>query len=125
MTLDDWRLQPEERLLATAVDDAPLGQIIGRELDGDLVAREDADVVLAHLSGDVRGDHMSVFQLDSESRVGQGLDDLAIHLNRFFFSHKLQLGILGAELCRAGTPMSSCAASLYFSHWLGYRGAKT
>ena len=35
---------------AAAVDDAALGQIVRRHLDGDLVAGEDADVVFAHLS---------------------------------------------------------------------------
>ncbi len=37
-------------LLAAAVDDAALGQVVGRHFDRDLVAGEDSNVVFAHLA---------------------------------------------------------------------------
>ena len=72
---------------AAAVDDAALGQIVGRHLDGDLVAGEDADVVLAHFPGDVRSHNVPGFELHPERCVRQSLDDFAFHLNRIFFRH--------------------------------------
>src|SRR5688572_18942547 len=75
--------------LSAAIDDAALGQIVWRHLHGDLVARENADVVLAHLSGDMRGHDVTGLQLHAESSVRQSLDDFAFHLNRIFFRHPL------------------------------------
>src|ERR1051326_4217995 len=43
-------------LVAVAVGDTAAGQVVGRQLHLDLVARRDADVVLAHLPGDRGGD---------------------------------------------------------------------
>src|SRR4029434_4256903 len=40
--------------LLVPVGDAAASQVVGRELHLDLVAREDPDVVLAHLPGDLR-----------------------------------------------------------------------
>ena len=76
---------------ARAVDDAALGQVVGRQLDRHRVASQDPDVVLAHLAGDVGGDDVIVLQAHAERRVGQGLDDLAFHLDRFFLRHRAPL----------------------------------
>ena len=38
----------------------------------------------AHLAGDVAEHHVLVVELDAEHRVGQGLDDLALHLDLLF-----------------------------------------
>ena len=70
---------------ASAIDDAALGQIVGGHLDGDLVAGEDADVVLAHLARDMGGYDVARLQLDAKRSIGQGLDDLALELNCLFF----------------------------------------
>ena len=51
------------RLFARAVGDATLGQVVGRQFHLDLVAGEDADVVLAHLAGDMGGHDVTVLQL--------------------------------------------------------------
>ncbi len=72
---------------AAAVDDAALGQIVRRHLDGDLVAGEDADVVLAHFPGDMRSHNVPGLELHPERCVRQSLDDFAFHLNRIFFRH--------------------------------------
>ena len=66
---------------------ASLGQVIGADLDGDLVTREDSNEVHSHLSGDVGEDFMSVFQDDLEDGVGQCLFDLGVHSDSFFFYH--------------------------------------
>ena len=63
------------------------GEVVGRHFDGHEIAREDADVVFAHLAGDMRGDYVPVLELHAERSVGQSLDDFAFHLQCFFFCH--------------------------------------
>src|SRR5690606_27620209 len=70
---------------AAAEGDAALGEVVGSELNGDAVAREDADVVLAHLAGDMSRDHVPVVQFYAKQRVGEGLDDRSLHLDVLFF----------------------------------------
>ena len=60
-------------------------QVVRRELDLDLVARKDADVVLAHLPGDGREDTVAGVELHPEHRAGERLDDLAFDLDLLFF----------------------------------------
>src|SRR2546425_3444036 len=61
-------------LLLIPVDDASPGQIIRRKLDGDLVSSQNADEVLAHLSGNVCEHLVLVLQLDTKHGVGQRLN---------------------------------------------------
>src|SRR3954468_22826582 len=68
-----------------AVGDAPAVEIVRRQLDLDPVARQDADVVAPHLAGDVPEDLVVVVELHAEHRVGEGLHDLALHLDLVFF----------------------------------------
>src|SRR5206468_12564795 len=77
-------------LSSVSVRDPSSGQVVGRELDLDLVAREDADVVLAHLPGD-RGQDRLVHPVDlyPEHRARERLDDLALHLDFLFFLRHL------------------------------------
>ena len=103
----DVGVSPEEYLLSAAVDDAALGQVVRRHLDGDLVAGEDADVVLAHLSGDVRGHDVTGLQLHAESSVRQSLDDFAFHLNRIFFRHPLPVAPKKAANSARKAPLAS------------------
>src|SRR5690606_21571215 len=70
-----------------AVDDPPLREVVRRELDGDLVAGEDLDVVHPHLAREQPEDLVAVLELDAELRVGQGLDDLAVLSDRGLLSH--------------------------------------
>jgi hypothetical protein len=65
----------------------PLVRSYGRHLDLDLVAGKDADVVLAHATGDVGGDHVAVFKLYAENGVGQGFKHRAFHFNGIVFGH--------------------------------------
>ena len=67
-------------------------QVVRRQLDRDLVAGQDADVVHAHLSGDVPEHDMAVFQLHTERGVGEILENLALHLNDIVFRHAFRVG---------------------------------
>ena len=64
-----------------AVDDAPTGKVVRRELHHDPVLGQDADVVLTHLATDVCEDLVAVFQLDAEHRVGKRFDHSTLDLN--------------------------------------------
>ena len=75
------------RWLARPVDDAALAEIVGCEFNGHSITLQYADVVLAHLPRDMRGDDVSILQFDAKSGVGQGLGYQAFHLDRFFFRH--------------------------------------
>src|SRR3954465_10573683 len=77
-----------------AEHDACPAQVVRRQLDRDLVARQDADVVHAHLSRDVAEHDMAVFQLHTERGVGQVLENLALHLNDIVFRHAFRVGVL-------------------------------
>src|SRR2546423_12297776 len=72
-------------LSSVSVGDSTAGQVVGGELDLDLVARKDADVVLPHLSRDRREDAVTAVDLHSEHRAGQSLDDLAFDLDLLLF----------------------------------------
>lgn len=67
--------------------DAALGQIIGRHFQRHLIARQNADVVLAHLAPCVGNELVTVVQRDAKTRIGQHFRDAALHFNQFFFSH--------------------------------------
>src|SRR4029450_7315547 len=68
--------------LPVPVHDPPPGQVIGGELHQHPVAREDPDVVHAHLSRDVRQDPVSIVQLEPEHGVRKGLDYCPFDLDR-------------------------------------------
>src|ERR1700741_5197022 len=74
--------------LFRAEDDPRPRQVVRRQIDRYLVARQDLDVVHPHFSRDVAEDHVTVFQLHPERRVGQRFQDLALHLYRFFLRHQ-------------------------------------
>ena len=70
-----------------AIGDAALGQIVGRHLDLDLIAGQDADVVLAHTARDVRGHDMTVLELHAEHGVRQGVEHRTVHFYLIVFCH--------------------------------------
>src|SRR5262249_61173959 len=78
-------LEPSFASLSVSVGDPAAGQVVGRQLHLDLVAGEDADVVLAHLPGDGREDRMTPIDLHPEHRAREGLGDLAFDLDLLFF----------------------------------------
>src|SRR5581483_3973367 len=69
---------------AVSVGDATAAQVVGAQLHLDLVAGEDADVVLAHLPGDGREDGVPAVELHPEHRARERLDDLAFNLDLLF-----------------------------------------
>src|SRR4051812_48220161 len=70
--------------LLVAVDDPAAGQGGRGKLGPDAVTWEDADVVLAHLPGDLGEDVVSDVRLDPEHRARQGFHDLALDLDFLF-----------------------------------------
>src|SRR6478735_8996280 len=86
--------------LAVAVDDAPAGEVVGRQLHDDTVLGDDADVVLPHLAGDRREDFVTVAQLNAEHRVGQGLGDHTLDLDdTVFLRHTLANTCADRSIC--------------------------
>src|SRR6266536_1658229 len=71
-------------LLAMPVGDPTAVQVVRAELHLDLVPRQDADVVLAHLPGDGREDGVAGLELHPEHRARERLDDLALNLDLLF-----------------------------------------
>jgi hypothetical protein len=78
------------RPLLVAVDDPAACQIVGAQLYDHAVLGEDADVVLAHLAGDMGKNLVTVRQLDAEHRVGESFDHGSFDLDdTVFFGHSL------------------------------------
>src|SRR5665811_2155075 len=71
--------------LLEPVRDPASAEVVGRQLHLDLVAGQDADVVHAHLAGDMGEHFVVVVEVDPEHRVGQSLDHFAFYLDGFFF----------------------------------------
>src|SRR5690606_21632744 len=69
------------------VGDAPLRQVIRRHLDEHLVARQNANAVLAHFACRVGNDLVIVGELHAKRRVGQQLNDSAFKFDEFFLRH--------------------------------------
>src|SRR6187401_1550458 len=79
------------------VRDATPGEVIGTELDADGVTGQDADEVLAQLSGDVREHLVPVLQSHLEHRVRQGEDHLALDLDGILFRQARTLVLAGNQ----------------------------
>src|SRR5690348_4284920 len=77
-------------LSAHAVGDAALGQVVRRHFHLDLVAGEDADVVLAHAARNMSSHDVPVFQLHAEHGVGQGFLHRTFHFDDVVFGHGLR-----------------------------------
>src|SRR5688500_5869466 len=70
-----------------AISDPALAQVVWGHFDLDLVARQDADVVLPHAPGDVRDDFVAVLELHPEHGVRERLGDRALEFNDVIFGH--------------------------------------
>ena len=68
-----------------AVGDPTAGQVVGREFHLNPVAGKDADVVHAHLSGDMGQHLVAIFEFDAEHCVRQRLDHRPLKDDRIFF----------------------------------------
>src|SRR2546429_4920124 len=91
-------------VLSVSVGDAAAREVVWREFDLHLVPGQDADVVLAHLSGD-RGQHrMPPIELHPKHRARERFGDLSFHLDLLFFAcHRLSC-CLRAKTRRGGPP---------------------
>jgi len=74
--------------LPLAKGDATLGEIVRREFNPDLVAGNNPDEVLSHLTGNVGIDDVPTINLNPKPGVCQGLGNDALDLEcLFFFRH--------------------------------------
>jgi hypothetical protein len=94
-----WARRRRLALLQVPEGDAPLGEVVGRKLQRDAVAGQDADVVLAHLAGAVGDQAVAVFQHDTESRVGKYFLYSPVDFNQFFFGQELAFGSVHMRMC--------------------------
>jgi hypothetical protein len=76
-------LKPAASLIP--VKNAPSRQIVRRKLNQHPVSREDLDEVHPDLPRYVSKHHMALRDLDSEHRIGKGLQHRALNLDRLFF----------------------------------------
>lgn len=76
-------------MLAGTEYDTPLGQIVRSELDGNLVASKNSDVVLAHFAWNVGHYNMTVVKFNAKGGVRQSLNYCSLHFNAIFFCHKI------------------------------------
>ena len=75
--------------LPVPVGDPTAAEVIGAELDLDLVAGENADVVLPHLSRDGREHSVASVELHPKHRARERFDDLAFNLDLLFLSRQI------------------------------------
>src|SRR5215475_9249283 len=93
-------------LLLVAVDDAPAGEVVGRQLHDDPILGQDADVVLPHLAADVCQDLVAVGEFHPEHGVRKWLDNSALDLDGpIFFRHSLRY-LTSRSLTRAPRPFT-------------------
>ncbi|CAH1658376.1 hypothetical protein CHELA1G11_12916 [Hyphomicrobiales bacterium] len=78
--------------LFETIGDPALGQIIGRHLNENAIARQDADAVLAHLAGGMRHDLMVVLEFDAKHRIGEQFRHNSRELEELFFRHSIPCG---------------------------------
>src|SRR6266545_7538604 len=74
--------------LLQSVGDAAAGQVVGRKLDPDSVARQDPDEVHPKLAGDVGQHPVAILQLDREHGVRKGFDNGPLHFDRVSLGHR-------------------------------------
>ena len=80
---------PIEEGLFRAEDDAAFGEIVWRQLNGNLIACQDTDVVFAHLARDMGNHGVSVRELNSERGVRKRVNNTTFHLDGILFRHAL------------------------------------
>jgi hypothetical protein len=69
------------------VHNAPAREIVGRQLQGHFVPRQNLDEMHTHFSGDVSQDAVLVFKLHLEHGIRQGFQHDTLNPNGFFFRH--------------------------------------
>ncbi len=69
------------------ISDAALGQIVRRNLQGDAIARQNADAIAAKLARQVRKHGAFLIQLHAEQAAGEFLNNGSGYFNAIFFAH--------------------------------------
>src|SRR5882672_550302 len=77
--------------------DAPLRQIVGRQLEAHPVPCEDGDAMLPHLARHVGDHHVAVLQRHAVARIGEHLVDGAFHFDQRLFCHVITPSTLPRE----------------------------
>jgi hypothetical protein len=70
-----------------AESDAPFGQIVGGEFQGDFVACQNADAVPPEATRQVSQYNAVMVELDAEQTAGEFFEDRASNFNAIFFAH--------------------------------------
>ena len=68
-----------------APSDPASGEVVGRHLNGHLVAGQDADEVHPQLAGNMCQDDVSISDIHMERGIGQGLGDDALQFDHIIF----------------------------------------
>ena len=75
--------------LLRAENDARTTQVIGSQLNRNLVTGQNANVVHTHFPGNKSEHDMPVFELYPERCVGEVLDNLPLHFYQIFLRHPI------------------------------------
>ena len=69
------------------ISDAALGQIVRRKLQGDAIARQNADAIAAEFARQVRKHGAFLVQLYAEQAARKFFNNSAGYFNAIFFAH--------------------------------------
>src|SRR5690606_24704026 len=72
---------------ACPVSNPAFAQVVGGQLHLNLVAGQNADVVLTHLAGNMSRYYVPIFQFYPEHRIRKGINYLTFHFNVIIFCH--------------------------------------
>ena len=72
--------------LLVAIRDPTSFEVVWSQFNLDAIARQDPDVVHAHLSGNVRQNFVAVLEFDPKHGVGERLDNCPLQYDCVFFS---------------------------------------
>ena len=70
-----------------AESDTALGEVVGGEFEGDLVARQYANAISAEAACEMREYQTLVLELHTEFTAGEFLDDCTLYFYAVFFTH--------------------------------------
>jgi len=86
------------RVSLVPVRDPPLGQVVGANVHGNLISRQNAYVMHAHLAGNVGNNFVVGFKLDPEHCIGQRFKYFTADLD-FFFLSQYTLPTISEHFC--------------------------
>lgn len=69
------------------IRDTSAGEIIRRQFDRHLIARQNSDEMHAHFSGNMRENLVTIIQLHSEHCIGERFSNRPLNLDDIFLRH--------------------------------------